>query len=136
MEEVIGKVMMRESTDSNKNVSVKDTVDRVWDVDEPDRFAKLALNYPELLTHDEEVLWKLIRENGALWHGRYDPALDERWVWPVETASLNLDRLREHWETFKKVAKGDSPPDLLPKWPKRMPPIPKSDEIVDDVSPY
>src|ERR1700730_13854709 len=34
----------------------------LWDVDEPDRFAKLALHYPDMLTYEEQILWKLIRE--------------------------------------------------------------------------
>ena len=41
----------------------------LWDVDEPDRFVKLALLYPDMLTHDEQVLWKLITENGYVWRG-------------------------------------------------------------------
>jgi hypothetical protein len=39
----------------------------LWDVDEADRFAKLALRYPHLLTHEEQVLWKLIGETSMLW---------------------------------------------------------------------
>jgi hypothetical protein len=31
----------------------------LWDVDEAERFAKLALGYPHLLTHEEQVRWKL-----------------------------------------------------------------------------
>jgi len=34
----------------------------LWDPDEADRLAKLALYYPGLLTYEEEVLWKLIQE--------------------------------------------------------------------------
>ena len=33
---------------------------RLWDVDEIDRFTALAFHFPELLTHEEQVLWKLI----------------------------------------------------------------------------
>ena len=41
----------------------------LWDVDDADRFAKLALRYPHLLTHEEQVRWKLIRETVMLWSG-------------------------------------------------------------------
>src|SRR5271167_73280 len=30
---------------------------QLWDVEPADRFAKLALHYPDLLTHHEEIVW-------------------------------------------------------------------------------
>ena len=83
------------------------------DVDEPDRFAKLALKYPELLTHDEQIKWKLIRENGFLWRGRMNRDV---WEWRVEEENLVLERLREHWGKFCAVADGDEDSSILPKW--------------------
>ncbi len=125
VEESIRRVVIREGDDTKK-VSLKDVVDRTWDVDEPDRFAKLALNHPELLTYDGEVLWKLIRENEAVWDpGEYDPDAPE--LGPSE-ATLNFIRLREHWGVFKQVAAGELPPDNLPKL-ERTP-----DPFEDDVS--
>lgn len=41
---------------------VYDEINTLWDVDEADRFCKLAISYPELLTHEEQRLWKLIKE--------------------------------------------------------------------------
>jgi hypothetical protein len=49
--------------------SVADKMYELWDLDEAERFVKLAFSYPEMLRHEEQVLWKLIRENGALWKG-------------------------------------------------------------------
>jgi hypothetical protein len=40
---------------------------QVWDVEEADRLVKLAINFPELLTFDEERLWKIISENPYFW---------------------------------------------------------------------
>lgn len=92
----------------------------LWDVDEADRFAKLALRYPSLLTHDEQTLWKLIRENGFLWKGRYDKSSGE-WIWRIEEDSLIYERLREHWVTFSAVAKGEQDKSSLPTWVKSKP---------------
>jgi len=39
----------------------------VWDVDAPDRFVKLATQFPELLTHDEQRKWKFVRETDEFW---------------------------------------------------------------------
>ena len=50
---------------SNQPETFADVASELWDVDECDRFAKLALSYPDLLDHEEQRLWKLIRENGV-----------------------------------------------------------------------
>lgn len=38
------------------------TAEGLWDVDEMDRLSNLALRFPSLMTHDEQKLWKMIRE--------------------------------------------------------------------------
>src|ERR1700737_1533196 len=40
--------------------TVAEVGNELWDVDDADRFAKLALRFPDTLTHDEQILWKLI----------------------------------------------------------------------------
>jgi hypothetical protein len=90
----------------------------LWDVDDPDRFAKLAIRYPDMLTHEEQTLWKLVRENGLLWKGRHDKVSGE-WSWRIEESSLIFERLREHWETFNAVAKGEAEKSSLPTWVKK-----------------
>jgi hypothetical protein len=88
--------------------------DQLWDVDGPDRFAKLGLRYPELLTYDEQVLWKLIREMPGLWRGQYDKK--DNWNWkPVEDA-LIFERLRDYWDELKKIASGEMLKAELPGW--------------------
>jgi len=79
--------------------------DVLWDVDEADRFVNVALRYPELLTHDEQTLWKLIRENGYCWRGHYNR--ENKWTWKVEPDSAIVERIREHWNDFRAAANGD-----------------------------
>lgn len=88
--------------------------DELWDVDGPDRFAKLGLRYPELLNYDEQVLWKLIREMPGLWRGRYDK--HDNWYWEVTKATLNFGRLREHWDLLRKIARKEAHKTDLPIW--------------------
>ena len=85
----------------------------LWDVDEADRFAKLALRYPHMLNHDEQVLWKLIQENGALWKGRRDMG---KWIWTVSESSLLIQRLRVYWEAFNSVVYENGDKANLPTW--------------------
>lgn len=87
----------------------------LWDVDEADRFAKLALRYPHLLTHEEQVRWKLIKECPGVWRGRYvgDP---ETWTWKVAEDTLSFDNLRKHWGSLCAVADGVAAVETLPAW--------------------
>ena len=45
--------------------SIANEAEYLWDVDEADRFAKLARRYPHLMSHDEQVRWKLISTTTA-----------------------------------------------------------------------
>ncbi len=112
-----------------RGTSIKDDSEYLWDVDDADRFARLALRYPHLLTHDEQVRWKLIRENGYLWKGSYAGRRKE-WTWTVEERSLNYSRLREHWGDFCGVAEGSKAPNCLPTWQDTEPGF---DDIGDEV---
>mgnify|MGYP003987247819 CR=1 FL=1 len=98
-----------------------DAIDLAWDVDESDKFVKMALYYPNLLTHEEEVLWKLIRENGYLWEGYYRTnklrGVGE-WTWKIDLGSFIFEHLRENWESFGLVAKGRIGLGCLPGWTK------------------
>jgi hypothetical protein len=94
----------------------------LWDPHEADRFAKLALYYPELLTYDEEVLWKLIRECEVLWCNDVN---HRRGLPPQENdAMLLYPLLRTHWEVLQKVAAGEEDISMLPRRPEEPPPIP------------
>ena len=85
----------------------------LWDVDEPDRFAKLAFSYPELLDHEEQRIWKLICECEALW--RHSLNVSRKKVeWEVKQDSLDYELLRKYWQTFRDVANGEKPVSDLP----------------------
>jgi predicted transcriptional regulator len=109
-------------------VTVADQGSTLWDVDEPDRFAKLALNFPDLLDHEEQRIWKLVQENGLLWRGSHAGPREE-WKWQVREEKLIWDRLREHWETFRDVARGEKPLSALPKWEKYLEKFDRDDDI-------
>jgi hypothetical protein len=102
-----------------RDVSLQEKASQLWHVDEADRVAALALTAPALLNHDEQLVWRLVRENGLLWRGHYDSS--EQWCWIVKEDSLIKDRLREHWDTFKAVAVGDKSSAALPSWAKQKP---------------
>ncbi|WP_147403639.1 hypothetical protein [Alicycliphilus denitrificans] len=115
IEDTLGRVALREGPDWLESVGAQ--AQDLWDVDPADRLAKLAFRYPELLTHDEQVLWKLVRENGALWKGRFGKSSKD-WEWDVRENTLLFARLREHFPAFLAVVAGVQPATVLPRWHK------------------
>jgi len=53
------------SNNLNNNKSIAEEASDLWDVNESARFTTLALNHPDLLTYEEQVLWKLIQEKAV-----------------------------------------------------------------------
>lgn len=131
IENALCEIVLREGNDQGYQYheTLGEQAETLWDTDEPDRLAKLGLHYPDLLTHDEQVMWKLIRENGYLWKGRYDKA--GKWRWNVDTDSLIFTRLREHWDAFEQVAAGEADKSILPTWTDRnsTPPTGSKDDV-------
>lgn len=118
-----------------QTMTLADEANDLWDVDEADRLAMLALRHPELLTHEEQILWKLIRECGLLWTGNYNSG---EFKWNVSEGNLVWGNLRQHWQTFVDVANGNLGLDSLPTWvKKRSVPTKKSGfEDMDDDIPF
>lgn len=117
VEDVVRRVNLHEGSEfsGETNQSIGDEAGYLWDVDEADRFAKLALHYPELLTHEEQVIWKIIKENGYFWRGSWS-GTNSAFEWHVEDCNFIFERLREHWNTVKQVGLGEKPISDLPFW--------------------
>ena len=73
--------------------SVGEVLAMTWDPREPDRFLNVASCAPTLLTEDEELTWRLIREAPTLWKGR----------------ELDRERVRTHWDAIQKAARTGAP---------------------------
>jgi hypothetical protein len=118
VEQSLSRVWLEEPFDGD-GVSVADAerTQHLWDLDEPDRVVRLALSYPDLLTHEEQLVWKLVRENGVVWKGRFS-GVPAEWIWEIKEGSMIWDRLREHWSVFRAVASGSQSTTALPRWQK------------------
>jgi hypothetical protein len=101
---------------------------QLWDLDDSDRVIRLALHFPDLLTHDEQLIWKHVRECGYLWTGKYSGDPPE-WKWVVKLDAIIWDRLREYWPIFKAVAEGTKSVSDLPSWRKMDAPSSIDDDI-------
>lgn len=118
--------------------TVAGLISSLWDVEEADRLAMLAFTAPFLMTHEEQVIWKLIESNGLLWRGQYSTHGDGEWTWSPVDRFLRWDVLRQYYETFKAVAEGTASKDDLPRWTKTKPrPTPAAfDSDLDDECPF
>ena len=141
VEQSLSRVWLEEPFNGD-GVSVADAerAQHLWDLDEPDRLVRLALAYPDLLTHEEQLVWKLVRENGVVWKGRFSGSPAE-WTWDIKEGSMIWDRLREHWPVFKAVANGSQSTTALPRWQKVNRPPAKAEAAVpgadlDDEIPF
>jgi hypothetical protein len=117
MEDSLSRITLHEDG-NHRLITLGEEAPNLWDVDDSDRFAKLALRYPDLLTHEEQVRWKNIRECGYLWRGAFSKSHPYEWKWDVEEGSLCFERLRDHWNAFAAVARGEAPTSTLPTWTK------------------
>jgi hypothetical protein len=118
IEQSLSNICLEDSKGDFREPSIAGVMPSLWDVDEADRFAKLALRYPETLLHEEQVLWKLIRENGCLWKGQFDQNTNQ-WTWRVSLENLVFERLRKYWDALCSVAYDDGSKELLPTWTKQ-----------------
>jgi hypothetical protein len=106
------------NNDSQYSATVWDKSGDLWDVDDADRFAKLVFMTPELMTYDEQILWKVICETGQVWKGAHDS--DGDWQWGIGEKYLIGERLRQYWNDFRKVASGEADKSILPKTSKKI----------------
>ena len=119
-EAAMAHVLMDES---KPPTTLQDVTEMLWDVDEADRFVKLAINYPALLTHSEQMLWKVIRETALVWRGGYDKGGEWAWVTTSPERDLILDRVQANWTKLLAVASGEADRSTLPKVKKTPNPI-------------
>ncbi len=114
VEEATKNVTLGNNQRTGDKQTAYDAMQTVWDVDKADRFIRLSSSFSNLLTHDEEVLAKLITSSAWFWKGKYND--EGKWTWETDPdRKLIYDRLRENWEMLVKVSKGELSKDEIPQ---------------------
>lgn len=108
IEEVVMDIGVRDTQQDNAEVGLLFAMNEIWDVEEADRFVKLAINYPELLTYEEERLWKVITEYRPFWQDG-----DDGKYRGVNEDGANFYMIRINWETLHKIVTGEASPNDL-----------------------
>jgi hypothetical protein len=83
-----------------QNLPLRDAEILLWDVDEVERFVKLALHCPHLLNYDEEMLWKCIENCDEIW--RVDRVARLPFNIAETMNALDFPALRARWATLLK----------------------------------
>jgi hypothetical protein len=83
---------------NDSGVTVMSVGWQLWSLDEQERLRKLAQTYPELLTYDEQLIWRVIFD-----HSVYDNEL-ERLIRFVGEHGLDMDLVRACWQEIKAYA--------------------------------
>ena len=103
-----------------QKISMKAAADLVWSLEEADRFAALALFFPDLLTPEEEELWGFIVYTPYFWahfeinvESKSGKVLDKEF-WPlVDHHGLIREHLREHWPLLQAILNGEEQAEKL-----------------------
>lgn len=92
----------------------------LWDIDEADRFLKLAYSYYNLLNHEEQRIFKTINENFKFFKkdvNTFVPSDEQqRANFNANIPSLDyldFQKVREHWEDLNQYAYGNKDLDFL-----------------------
>jgi hypothetical protein len=118
VEQTVLDIVIAEGED-HKDVTIAEADKKLhlWESGEPERLIRLALNYPDLLTFEEQRLWRLLCKNGYFWKGSFvgDPPL---WGWIADLRSVDWDHVREYWELLREVAAEKISSLVLPRPPE------------------
>ena len=72
IEEALKGVPLAEADINGNRPTVANMATQLWALNEPERLRNLATHYPELLSYDEQLVWRVINE-----HSAYDEATEE-----------------------------------------------------------
>jgi hypothetical protein len=104
------------------SVAMAEQAFHLWDSDEAYRVVRLGACFPQLLTHDEQEICKLVRENDFVWKPKFQTwQPDLRWAALILKQPIDWDRLRDCWPIFRDVARGARSPSELPGKKKSTP---------------
>lgn len=103
IEQALSRVQLVESAFNGEGPTVADASAQLWALDEPDRLIKLATHYPELLSYDEQLIWRVICD-----HSTYNK--DKKGFSRFKEAN-GFNFVRECWAEIKAYAMNSENPE-------------------------
>jgi len=110
IEQALGRVVLEEGPDDR---SILDVAGKLWDLEPSDRFIKLAENFPDLLTYEEQLIWKAVHEITASESYKDEDGKTKFWRYDFvdgEGANRRADPfvIRECWPTLVAYSVGQA----------------------------
>lgn len=94
--EGLKEVSLAEDFNGNRQ-TVDDAATQLWALDEPVRLINLATHFHELLSYDEQLIWRVICE-----HSAYDETFQQ--TLRFKGKDIDLDLVRNCWTEIKAYA--------------------------------
>jgi hypothetical protein len=84
--------------------SIDQEASMLWDIDEAERFTRLAFCHPELLTYEEQRIWKILNDSFLL-----SPAYKSElgWSWEIFEERV-IPVIRDYWPDLMMAALGSA----------------------------
>lgn len=105
VEQSFSGVILYQGTGYNgdQSITVENEAALLWDIDDAERFVRLAISYPDLLTHDEQIRWKALTDSGILAPARTRSNKNKQvsWQWPI-LEDYVFPALRREWESLNR----------------------------------
>lgn len=98
-----GRVEKDNAQGAQRSMSILELADKLWDAEESDRLTNLAQEAPNLLTVEEQRIWKAIKEDKRYWRSFeneiwYDSDYHEPFELRVELVRKDWDEIVERAE--------------------------------------
>lgn len=107
IEQTLEKVYLKEPGVDDPGETVISSSAKLWALDESDRLIHIAENYPELLTYDEQLIWRVINE-----HSVFNKSIKDISKFK-EGNAIEHRLVRECWAEIKAYALGTGTVDEL-----------------------
>ena len=103
IEQALARVQLVESGFNGEGTTVTDASPQLWALDGPDRLIKLATHYPDLLSYEEQLIWRVICDYSA-----YNKD-EKRWSRFKEANGFNF--VQQCWTEIKAYAMSPENPE-------------------------
>jgi hypothetical protein len=110
IEESLKNVYTNHKGGSDEAISFYHAADLVWDVNNVERLLKIAKEFPDLLNHEEQIIWKFIKEFSF-----YDSQSSESYRFFDDRGDLDIKLIRECWQEIIGVIDGSISEETLRK---------------------
>jgi hypothetical protein len=111
IEESLKRENIRNGNSYEEAMTFFDAASFLWDVNEVDRLLQLAKKFPDLLNHDEQVLWKLLHEASA-YNSEYKYFIQ---FYNRQDKELDIGLIRACWKELNGVINGSLSEETLKK---------------------